>query len=60
MDKIIPWLTLAAASGVAVGTYLFLLGKEWARRRWQYEAIRRRMLPPDAARASWAAKRRER
>jgi len=42
MDKIIPWLTLAAASGVAVGTYLLLWGREWARWRGQYVTIRRR------------------
>jgi len=78
MDKIIPWLVPAVLGGMGIGTYLFLWGREWARRRWQYEAIRRRMLnleraallklerngsrflPPDAARASWAAKRRVR
>jgi hypothetical protein len=60
LTPIMAWGLVSALGGMGIGTYLFLLGKEWARRRWQYEAIRRRMLPPDAARASWAAKRRER
>jgi hypothetical protein len=42
MDKIILWVALAVLGGMGIGTYLFLLGREWAHRRWQYEAIRRR------------------
>jgi hypothetical protein len=42
MDKIIPWLVPAVLGGMGIGSYLFLLGREWARWRWQYEAIRRR------------------
>jgi hypothetical protein len=44
MDKIIPWVALAALTGLGIGTYLFLWGREWARWRGQYETIRRRML----------------
>jgi len=48
--SLIRWLAVAVWTGLGLGTYLYLWGREWARRRRQYDAIRRRMAGGNGSR----------